>query len=183
MRRIISSDAIQTKTKATCMAKYGMPSVMKLESVVDKVHEAKRRNGSWRTSASEEKMYALLCERFGKNDVVRQYKDPQRYPFHSDFYIKSLDLFIELNATWLHGGNWFDKLSSADLSKLDEWKRKFEAGSKFYAVAIDVWTVRDVKKHEIALQNGLNYLVFWKNDLSDFMTWLTADSLTLNNIL
>lgn len=183
MRDIISSADVQAKTKATCVAKYGVTSVMKLESVIDKSHESKIRNGSWRTSKPEEKMYELLCMRFGKNDVVRQYKDKIRYPFHSDFYVKSLDLFIELNATWLHGKHWFDKHNKSDDIMLNEWKRKAESGKKFYNVAINVWTVRDVRKHEAAIQNHLNYLVFWENDLSDFMIWLNSDSLILNNIL
>lgn len=182
MRSIISSDDVQNRIKATCISKYGQSSAMKLESTIDKMHAAKMRNGSWSTSKPEEKMYGILCDRFGKNDVRRQHKDKLRYPFHSDFYVKSLDLFIELNATWLHGQHWFDEHNEADLAKLDEWKKKLESGKRFYSVAIDVWTVRDVKKHETALNNNLNYLVFWKNDLSDFMDWLNSDSLVLNNI-
>ena len=183
MHNIISSADVQERTKATCVAKYGVTSAMKLESVIDKMHESKRRNGSWHTSNPEDKMYEFLCMRFGEDDVVRQHKDKVRYPFHSDFYIKSLDLFIELNATWLHGGHWFNEHDKSDEIILNEWKNKAESGRKFYSVAIDVWTVRDVKKHDAALRNHLNYLVFWKNDLSDFMAWFNSDSLTLNNIL
>ena len=36
--------------------------------------------------------------------------------------------------------------------------------SKYYDNAIEIWTVRDVKKHEVALKNGLNYVVFWTLD-------------------
>lgn len=127
-------------------------------------------------------MYHFLCIKFGELDVVRQYKC-SRYPFHCDFYIKSLDLFIELNATWLHGGHWFDETDISDLTVLSNWSDKVLLGHMFYSVAIDVWTVRDVKKRRTALANGLNYLVFWDNDLSDFKTWFNADVLVLNNIL
>ena len=183
MRETISSDDVQNRTKATCMLKYGQSSAMKLESTIDKVHAAKIQNGSWSTSKPEEKMYGILCDRFGKDDIKRQYKDKSRYPFHSDFYIKSLDLFIELNATWLHGHHWFNEYDEADLAKLNEWKQKLEIGKQFYSVAINVWTIRDVSKRKSALDNHLNYLVFWKNDLSDFMDWLNSDVLILNNIL
>lgn len=182
MREIISSDAVQTKTKATCYERYGVTSAMKLPSVLNKNEESKRRNGTWSTSEPEENMYVVLCNKFGKNDVFRQHKDSIRYPFRCDFYIESLDLFIELNATWLHGLHWFDEKNEDDLKKLHNWKQRVLAGHSFYQVAINVWTVRDVKKHKAAIDNNLNYLVFWKNDLSDFYDWLNSDQLILCNI-
>ena len=181
MRQIISSDIVQSKTKATCQIRYGVDSPMQLETIIAKVNETKRKNGTWNTSVAEERMYDLLCKRFGSSNVVRQYKE-QRYPFYCDFYISSLDLFIELNATWLHGGHWFDETCVSDVLRVKQWRKNIEAGKRFYTVAIDVWTVRDVKKRKTAIQNKLNYLVFWDNDLIDFMNWLFSDSLVLNNI-
>lgn len=182
MRDIISSDDVQSRTKATCLEKYGVEWAMALPETVDKVHASKRANHSWNTSKPEEDMYVFLCRKFGETDVVRQYKDVVRYPFHCDFYVRSLDLFIELNATWLHGGMWFDASSAECISKLQAWQSQLSAGHRFYEVAIDVWTVRDVKKHNMALQNHLNYLVFWKNDLADFKDWLDSESPLLCNI-
>lgn len=34
------------------------------------------------------------------------------------------------------------------------------------------WTVNDPLKLKTAIQNGLNYMVFWDNDLTDFHIWL-----------
>lgn len=181
MHNIIKSDIVQSKTKQTCLDKYGVTSAMKLPITIDKVGNTKKVNGTWSTSKPEEDMYILLLDKFGVDDVERQYKDV-RYPFHCDFYIKSLDLFIELNATWLHGGHWFDCESFEDIEILNVWKSRLDAGKRFYEVAIDVWTVRDVKKRKIAIKNNLNYVVFWKNDLSDFKQWLTSDELILNNV-
>lgn len=182
MRNIIMSSEVQTKTRSTCIMKYGVSSAMSLPVTVDKMHMTKIKNHTWNTSKPEEKMYIMLCERFGDSDVIRQYKE-SRYPFCCDFYVKSLDLFIELNATWLHGKRWFDVSDSDCIAVLNEWQARLNNGHKFYQVAIDVWTVRDVKKREIALQNRLNYLAFWKNDLSDFVAWLDSENLVLNNIL
>lgn len=181
MHNIISSDDVQRRTKLTCLSKYGVTSVMKLSETVDKVGESKRKNKTWSTSKPEEIMYEILCNKFGKDDVIRQYKEV-RYPFHCDFYIKSLDLFVELNATWLHGYHWFDKTDMNDLDKLNQWLNNVKSGKKFYNVAIDVWTRRDVIKRQTALNNNLNYVVFWKNDLSDFKDWIESDYLVLNNI-
>lgn len=182
MSDIISSDEVQGRMKSTCLNRYGVSSPMMLSEVVDKVGESKRINKTWSTSKPEENMYVILCDKFGKKDVVRQYKC-KRYPFHCDFYIKSLDLFIELNATWLHGKHWFDSSNKDDIDTLQVFKQKIALGHRFYEVAIDVWTVRDVKKRQTAIDNNLNYVVFWKNDLSDFKEWLNTDKLVLNNIL
>lgn len=182
MSEIISSDEVQEKTKQTSLERYGVEFPMQLDETVLKVAEAKRRNGTWSTSKPEENMYAILCDKFGESDVVRQYREA-RYPFHCDFYISSLDLFIELNATWLHGEHWFDPTSDEDMRRLTDLQAKVAGGSRFYEVAIDVWTVRDVLKRQTAIDNDLNYVAFWKSDLSDFKDWIESDELVLNNIL
>lgn len=58
----------------------------------------------------------------------------------------------------------------------------YNVTSDYYKEAICTWTVRDVRKRQAAIDNHLNYVVFWKNDLSDFKQWLEADELILNNI-
>lgn len=180
MHRIISSDSVQEKTKATCVARYGVESAMMLPETVAKTWDAKKRNHTWTTSKPEEQMYVLLCEKFGKDDVCRQYREP-RYPFHCDFYVKSLDLFIELNATWLHGGHWFDDSNVCDRNVLAGWHQKCADGKRFYTVAIRVWTQSDILKRDTAKKNGLNYVVFWKSDLSDFKDWIQSEPLVLCN--
>lgn len=135
-----------------------------------KIHETKKKNGSYRISKPEQKMYSLLVDKFGVNDVFSQYKC-ERYPFVCDFYIKSLDLFIELNAFWTHGRHWFNSCNSDDLKEVQRIKEQIQLGKRLYNSYLHTWTVSDVKKRNIAKQNGLNYLVFWDNDLSDFYVW------------
>lgn len=36
-----------------------------------------------------------------------------------------------------------------------------------------IWTQRDLLKREFAKENELNYVVFWKNDLSDAREYLS----------
>lgn len=66
-------------------------------------------------------MYIELCNLFGVDDVERSYDKDERYPFSCDFYIKSKDLFIELNFHWSHGGRPFNENDQACLDKLEEW--------------------------------------------------------------
>lgn len=181
MRDIISSDAVQAKTRQTSMAKYGTASPAQTKAVQDKIYNTKKKNHTVNSSKAEVFVYDMLVDRFGVDDITHQYKDDRRYPFACDFYVKSLDLFIELNLHWSHGHHWFGSCDG-DLAELDRWKMRSVNGSEYYAVAISTWTLRDIKKRDTAILNSLNYVVFWRNDLSDFKAWFADDVLILNNI-
>lgn len=129
------------------------------EKYLYKCYKTKKENNSFNTSNVEEVYYIKLCEQYGKENIIRQYRD-NRYPYRCDFYIKSEDLFIELNAHWTHGGCIFDENSQECLDKLNIWKEKAKT-SKFYAEAIITWTIRDVEKYKCALKNNLNYIVIY----------------------
>ena len=133
--------------------------------------QSKATNGTFNTSTSEENMYALLCDRFGSEDVKRQYHSDV-YPYACDFYIVSRDMYIELNASWTHGRHAFTG-SDADMAVLSEWREK-ASDSDYYANAIDVWAVKDVQKLQTAKNNNLNYLIFWDDELRDVVLWFSS---------
>ncbi len=96
------------RIKQTCIKKYGVENYTqtteykKLMSelqptILEKINNTKRANGTFNTSKPEDAIYKILLDNFGEEDVIRQYRDECRYPFNCDFYIRSLDLFIELN--------------------------------------------------------------------------------------
>lgn len=122
----------------------------------------KSKNHSFNTSSPEDKYYSYLCKKYGVEDIIRQYSE-ERYPFACDFYIKSLDLFIELNLTWTHGGKLFDSSNFADIEKLAVWKEKAKT-SKYYQQAIYTWTDLDIRKRNAALENKLNYRVYYSEE-------------------
>lgn len=99
-----------------------------------------------------------LCVKY----LVNSYID-NRYPYKVDFYIPTLDLFIELNIHWTHGGMAFDKNNKQCLLQLYKWFDKSKT-SKFYKTAIDVWTRRDVQKLHTAFTHNLNYKVAYTVD-------------------
>ena len=164
------SSEIQKKIRQTNFEKYGVEYVMQLSEFQKKAWQTKRRNGTFNTSKPEQTLYLLLCDVFGEKNVAKQYSDI-RYPFHCDFYIKPLDLFIELNAHWTHGGHWFDENNSFDIDKLISWSSQ-SRNSQYYQSAIYIWTERDPMKLKCAVDNNLNYLVFWDSDLTDARAWL-----------
>lgn len=163
--------------KKGMIKKYGVPypifSDEERKSANEKAWRTKRINGTFNTSQPEETLYKLLCDYFGEDHVERQHKEA-RYPFHCDFYIDSEDLFIELNAHWSHGRHWFDQNNYDDLTKLNKWREKSRnKGSKYYHQAIHIWTERDLMKKRCAENSHLNYVVFWKQDLSDARQYLS----------
>lgn len=129
------------------------------EHVILKQEETKRKNNSFVHSMPEEKMYQHLCSIYGVDDVVKNYKE-KRYPYKCDFYIKSVDLFIELNRHWTHGGHPFDPQNEEDITKIAKWREKAKT-SKYYEYAIENWTVRDPAKIKAAKDNNLNYITVY----------------------
>jgi hypothetical protein len=154
--------------KTGFLEKYGVDNFFKSDKfkqsqyglkkeVKEKKYETHKRNSSFKESEKENDVYRLLLQKFNKEDIIRQYSD-ERYPFNCDFYIKSIDTFIEYNGTWTHGNHPFDTNDENDLKTLRMWKDK---NTKFYDNAIETWTVRDVNKRKTALDNKLNYIEFW----------------------
>lgn len=167
------------KIKETMQKRYGVSSFLSSNvinkmrnspEIQAKIQKTKRKNHTFNTSKDESKDYELLVEKFGKEDVIAQYKSKE-YPFNCDFYIKSIDTYIECNYFWMHGKHPYNPNSSDDLKILEKWK----AGSKSkkaYSIAITTWTIRDVKKIETAKKNNLRYKTFYTN--VDFKNWLNS---------
>jgi hypothetical protein len=115
----------------------------------------------------------ILVDHFGADDVECQYRKDERYPWACDFYIKSRDLFIELNGTWTHQDHWFDPESTDDLAIVDKWKSK---GTPFYLNAIKNWTERDVAKRNAARGSTASTTPsFWgASAVDDARAWIAA---------
>ena len=119
--------------------------------------ETKRKNNSFHISKQEAEAYKILVSKYGTENVLTQYES-NVYPFRCDFYIKSLNLYIECNFTQTHGFHWFNPSDKNDVIKLELWKSKH---TKYYDNAIQTWTIRDPEKRRYAIQNNLNYKVYW----------------------
>lgn len=161
------------QAQKTMLEKFGVPyymmtsefrSITSSSDVRAKAIETRRENGTFNTSNPEVIVKQLLEEHFGSSDVLTEFNKDPRYPYHCDFYIKSLDLFIELNLFPTHGLHPFDSANADDLrilSLLEANKTEWNSN------CIDVWTVRDVAKFNSAKENNLNYITLYPND--DYM--------------
>ena len=133
------------------------------QNILDKIYKTKTKNNSFNTRNPEKEYYEYLIDKYGIENIKTQYID-SRYPFKCDFYVKSEDLFIELNLHWSHGGHLFSN-SAEDLRILEYWKKKAQT-SKFYQNAIDVWTRRDPEKYSYFSKNKLNFkIIYYKEDM------------------
>lgn len=148
--------------KENCIKKYGVNHGFKSKEVLEKCYATKTKNNTWNSSNPEILFYNKLVETYGNEDVIRQYRE-ERYPYACDFYVKSQDLFIELNLMWTHGGHLFNENSVSDLKKLNIWKEKAKT-SEYYKNAIENWTIRDVEKNNVAIKNKLNYIVYYSEE-------------------
>jgi len=160
------------KAKQTSLLKYGTEYPIQNKLVKDKYNWSeinkksyltKKKNHSFKQSKPEDESYILLKEKHP--DIKRQYKS-KLYPFACDFYIPSLDLYIECNYHWTHGGKIYEGTEEDD-KILQQWKDKH---TEYYDNAIKTWTYYDVKKNEIARNNNINYKIFWNiNELKDWL--------------
>lgn len=161
------SDEFQKKN----LKRWGVKYISQAKCIMDKINSTKRKNKSFNSSKIEDNIYLKIISVFGKNNVKRHYMDNLRYPFECDFYIKSKDLFIEYNGHWTHGKHKFDNNCKEDNVLLEQWKKK-SLKSQFYTNAIEVWTIRDVKKRNTANSNNLNYLEFF--NMKEFNDWIST---------
>ena len=176
---VYASDLIIQKIKETNLKRYGETSWTKSkegreflknfansQEYKNKQYNTKKKNNTFNTSKVEKELESKLRLLFP--NLITQYRSKE-YPFNCDYYIPSLNLYIEYNGTWTHGDKFFDKSNIEDLEKLNQWIEKSKT-SKYYENAIETWTVRDINKLNTALKNNLNYVVWFnKNQAYDWI--------------
>lgn len=169
----LQTNDCKEKRKQTSLVKYGTEHPMQSnvvkskydwDKIISKIISTKEKNHTFNTSKEEDESYKLLKTLY--NDIKRQYKE-KRYPFLCDFYIPSLDLFIECQYGWQHGKHPFDVNNIDDCFYINKIKDKH---TKYYDNVIYNWTVRDPLKRKIAKDNNLNYVEFWSvNELKEWI--------------
>ena len=172
------------KVKATSLKNNGYESALSykgkrntfnIKEIRLKALNTLRKNCTYNKSKQEDKAYEILCNVFNKEDILRQYLS-DKYPYSCDFYIKSIDTYIEFNGHWTHGKHAYNKNSIEDQSYLEYWINKMKQNSNkqhnFYKTAIYVWTKLDVNKRNTAKQNNLNFVEVWT--ITQLNNWLST---------
>lgn len=140
----------------------------KHDEIQDKQFQTKSKNNSFNKSKIENDFEDFL------NNIgipyIHQYKS-EIYPYVCDFYIPTINLYIEIQGNWTHGLHPFNPNDSDDIDKLNTWKEK---NTKYYNQAIYVWTDLDIRKRTCAISNNLNYLEIFSNDINTCVDLFTS---------
>ena len=167
-----SKQAIE-KIKQTCLKRYGVENPWQIPEVQEKIKLYKKLhgmqviyNGIKFDSHEECEVYKLLLTKY--KNIKCQYKS-ELYPYYCDFYIDDIDLYIEYNGYWHHGNHLFDENNPDDINRLNILIEKSKT-KKRYLNAINVWTKKDPEKYNTAINNHLNYKIFY--NLKEVQFWL-----------
>lgn len=166
------TEEYKQKYKQTCLEKYGSTNYFSSEVFYEKVIKTKKS-----MSRFEQKIFDYLKEIFDESDIISQYKDERyknqrtNYKWNCDFYIKSLDLFIEVQGTKEHNNHPFNPNDQNDLNELallkqKEQKKLKEKNYTRYSSIIEGWTVIDPMKRQVAQENHLKYLELFDSKIS-----------------
>ena len=150
------------KLRASTTKQWVNRSADDKKRIYEKALETKRKNKSFNTSKPEENLYHALVDKYGECNVYRQYYDDYRYPFMCDFYIKSCDLFIELNLFCVHGTHPF--VTNSILDQIEMGKIIEKANYQPLMVKkLNTWLCTDFKKLETAINENLNYVAIYED--------------------
>lgn len=107
---VFQVDFVKQKSKNTCMKRYGTEYAIQSDIVKNKIdykdiaiksHQTKKKRSRYnKSSILEDKIYNLLITSFNETDVER-YASVNNWSI--DFYIKSINTYIQLDGTYWHG--------------------------------------------------------------------------------
>ena len=161
----LKNKEVREKIKQTNIQKYGVDNPLKNKEIWKKSQDNRQISSK---SKLENDFLNYLKLKYESDDIITQYKSKE-YPYYCDFYIKSINLYIEIQGHWTHNDHPFDINNLNDQQIMNIWRTK-SLSDKYYKNALNTWTIKDVEKRNTAIQNNLNYLeIFGKTDLNKYI--------------
>ena len=161
----LKNKEIREKIKQTNIQKYGVDNPLKNKEIWKKSQDNRQISSK---SKLENNFLNYLKLKYESDDIITQYKSKE-YPYYCDFYIKSINLYIEIQGHWTHNDHPFDINNLNDQLIMNKWRTK-SLSDKYYKNALNTQTIKDVEKRNTAIQNNLNYLeIFGKTDLNKYI--------------
>lgn len=114
-----------------------------------------------------------------KYNIERNYCSICGNPYRCDFYIKSLDLFIEVQGYYTHGKEPYNPNSIKHQILVQKYKERYGPNCQ----AITIWTIKDVEKRNKAKENNLKYLEIFHKDILKIKQDITILNSIINNFL
>lgn len=150
----------QRKAFETILEKYGSLSEY-YKLVQAKIYKTRKLNGTFSNykSKAEIELEHKLVSVFGEDNIIYQYRS-EEYPFKCDFYVSSLDLYIEFNGMWTHGPHPYNHADPNDVAlRMELINKKTDWDNCF----VYTWTDLDVRKYNIGIFNDLNLWLIYPN--------------------
>ena len=123
-----------------------------------------KSNNSFIKSKIQDDTYNELRKYFNEEDIFKEHKT-EKYPYKCDFYIKSIDTYIEVQGSQFHNHHPFNKENNNDIKELNKLIVKSKLNPKSQAIGIiNTWTITDIQKRNLAKENNLNYIEIWPKD-------------------
>lgn len=144
---------VQAQRRRTCEEKYGACCYLQSKEYFDSQKGKKKEKLS-----KLEKEFELYLQE--NNISYKTQYISEVYPYRCDFYLPDSDLYVELNGTWTHGNEPFNRWSDKHNYILNIWKEK-AVTSKYYQKAIRTWTVLDLDKMYKADTQQLNLMTLY----------------------
>ena len=161
----LKNKEVREKIKQTNIQRYGVDNPLKNKEIWKKSQDNRQISSK---SKLENNFLNYLKLKYEPDDIITQYKSKE-YPYYCDFYIKSINLYIEIQGHWTHNDHPFDINNLNDQLIMDIWRTK-SLSDKYYKNALNTWTIKDVEKRNTAIQNNLNYLeIFGKTNLNKYI--------------
>ena len=173
------------KLEETFLERYGVKSYMLTKEFREKSKETIKKHNKENyynkphsevtqySSKGEKKIFNILKKHYP--DLLQYYRDKRysnprnNYCWECDFYIPSLDLFIEYQGFRTHGSHPYDKNNELDNERLLYLKNRLknkdlkEGTKALIQGEINVWTKKDVFKRYIAKINNIKLLEIYES--------------------
>ena len=124
---LFKNDIIKEKIKQTNIQKYGVDNPLKNKEIWKKSQDNRQISSK---SKLENNFLNYLKLKYESDDIITQYKSKE-YPYYCDFYIKSINLYIEIQGHWTHNDHPFDINNLNDQLIMDIWRTK-SLSDKYY---------------------------------------------------
>lgn len=163
----------QTKLERYGNANYNGNKIFTEEQrqqIAIKQYITKKKNNSFIGKGNINGIKCSLSEKYIYDCLSTKYKNIEFEKFITgygscDFYIPELDLYIEYQGIWTHGGKPFEG-TKEDLAKIKRWVDK---NTPYYRQALYTWTKLDIKKRKAAIKLNLNWIEFF--NMKAFENW------------
>ena len=168
-----NDSVVRNKITNTNIVRYGTASPVQnpshlekyrkkrlLTKQTDRTINTKKLHHTLNSSNTEKTLQKFFSVFYSIYNTYTQYKSSV-YPWHCDFYIKELDLYIEYQGYYTHGNHPFNIHNNDDKIHLNELKVKYQSyydEHGYWPQPITIWTEKDVEKRKTAINNNLNFI-------------------------